>query len=89
MLNSISFITIKDAFSRAYTWLKASRRHYPPSSDIWDLRREWDARSEGVVRMFLPGSYRLDVQKKIKLSNGETIALWPSRAALVLKVLTK
>ncbi|MEE9215522.1 MAG: reverse transcriptase domain-containing protein, partial [Thermodesulfobacteriota bacterium] len=34
------------------------------------------------------GSYRLSVQKKLKLSCGETIALWSSRDALVIKVLT-
>jgi hypothetical protein len=88
MLNSISFVPFKNAFSEAYTWLKKSRKHYPSSSDIWDFRREWNVRSGELIRSFLLGSYRLDVQKKITLFTGETIALWSSRDALVLKVLT-
>ncbi len=82
------FVPFKNVFSEAYTWLKKSRKHYPSSSDIWDFRREWEACSEELIRSFLLGSYRLDVQKKITLSTGETIALWSSRDALVLKVLT-
>ena len=47
-----------------------------------------DERKESFTNLFLAGSYRFDVQKKICLSTGETIALWSSRDALVLKVLT-
>jgi RNA-directed DNA polymerase len=88
MLNSTPFVSIKKAFSEAYTWLKASRKLYPSSSDIWDFRRMWDIKSANIIKSFLIGSYKFDVQKKIHLSSGETIALWSSPDALVLKVLT-
>jgi hypothetical protein len=38
--------------------------------------------------MFTEGSYQFDVQKKITLACGETIAMWSSRDSLVIKVLT-
>ena len=88
MLKEVNGVDLQMSFSLAYECLKKSRKHYPSSSDIWDFRWEWNARSEEVIRSFLLGSYRLDVQKKITLSTGETIALWSSRDALVLKVLT-
>ena len=74
-------------FSDAYIWLKKSRKHHPDSSDIWDFRRGWNTQKEGTIKLFLHGSYQFDVQKKIRLSLNETIALWSSRDALVLKVL--
>ncbi len=40
------------------------------------------------MNAFRSGQYRFDVQKKITLSSGDTIALWSSRDAMVLKVLT-
>ncbi len=75
MLKEVNGVDLQMSFSLAYEWLKKSRKHYPSSSDIWDFRREWNARSEEVIRSFLLGSYRSDVQKKITLSTGETIAL--------------
>ena len=40
------------------------------------------------MESFKAGVYRLGVQKKIKLSCGETIALWSSADALIIKALT-
>ena len=79
---------VRAAFSDALTWLKASRKHYPSSADIWDFRRLWDTVSANIIRSFIRGTYQFDAQKKINLSTGETIALWSSPDALVLKVLT-
>jgi len=38
--------------------------------------------------MFATGSFRFDVQKKITLACGETIAMWFSKDSFVIKVLT-
>ena len=38
--------------------------------------------------LFRKGDYQFDVQKKIVLTGGETIALWSSSDALIIKVLT-
>jgi len=88
LLKAVKGYDLEAYFYSAYEWLKKSRKHYSPSSDIWDFRRCWDERKESFTNLFLAGSYRFDVQKKICLSTGETIALWSSRDALVLKVLT-
>jgi len=40
------------------------------------------------MESFRSGTYQFDVQAKITLSCGETIALWSSRDALIIKVLT-
>jgi hypothetical protein len=88
MITATSQNRLERVFSDAFHWLKKSRKHYPDSSDIWDFRRGWNIQKEGTIRLFLHGSYQFDVQKKIHISNGETIALWTSPDALILKVLT-
>jgi hypothetical protein len=75
-------------FHSAYEWLKKSWKHYPPSSDIRDFRRCWHEQKESIKKLFLSGSYHLDLQKRIRLSIAETNALWSSPDALILKVLT-
>ena len=40
------------------------------------------------MESFRSGTYQFDVQAKITLSCGETIALWSSQDALIIKVLT-
>ena len=45
-------------------------------------------RADAIIDVFRQGNYRLGVQKKVMLSCGETIAVWSSRDAVVLKVLT-
>jgi len=88
MLKVVKGHDLKAIFYSAYERLKKSRKHHPPSSDIWDFRRLWFGRKESLGKLFLTGSYHFDVQKKITLSNGKTIALWSSPDALILKVLT-
>ena len=88
MLEGVKRYDLEACFYSAYEWLKRSRKHYPPSSDIWDFRRRWHEQIEFIIKLFLAGSYRFDVQKRISLSTGETIALWSSPDALILKVLT-
>jgi hypothetical protein len=75
-------------FSDAYQWLCRSRKKHPPSSDIWGFRRTWEDQLEVLMDTFWRGKYRFDTQSKITLAAGETIALWSSRDALILKVLT-
>jgi len=75
-------------FSDAFHWLRKSRKCHPPSSDIWDFGRMWNTQSANIIKSFRIGSYQFGVQKKIHLSSGETIALWSSPDALILKVLT-
>ncbi len=88
MQNASQHFYLESLFDAAFQWLCRNRKKHPPSSDIWDLRRGWNEQSNAVIKEFADGSYLFDVQKKITLSCGETIALWSSRDALVIKVLT-
>jgi len=88
MQNSLSYSNLPYLFIDAFQWLCRSRTKYPSSSDIWDFRRSWCNRVKVLVKDFVRGKYRFGVQKKIILSCGGTIALWSSRDALVIKVLT-
>ena len=88
MGNIISNPRLHPLFSDAYEWLCLKRSKHPPSSDVWDFRRNWNEIKEFVIEDFTKGTYKLSVQKKLTLSCGDTIAIWSSRDALVIKVLT-
>jgi hypothetical protein len=85
---SKSFSNLSQLFSNAYQWLCKSRKNHPPDSDIWELKRKWPSQSETIIQSVRAGTYQFDVQTKITLSCGETIALWSSQDALIIKVLT-
>jgi len=76
------------SFLNAYQWLCKSRKSHPPGSDIWSFKREWTHKANRIIKMFAAGSYKFDVQKKMTLSCGETIAMWSSKDSLIIKVLT-
>ena len=84
----VSQVDLYNLFTDAYQWLCKQRKKHPPSSDIWDVRQTWNSRNNLLMNKFITGTYRFDVQKKITLSSGETIALWSSCDALIIKVLT-
>jgi len=84
----MSHSRINHLFKEAFRWLCLRRCKHPPSSDVWDFRRNWNEIKEFVIEDFTKGTYKLSVQKKLTLSCGDTIALWSSRDALVIKVLT-
>ncbi len=85
---SKSYSNLPQLFSIAYHWLSKSRKNHPSDSDIWNLKRTWDSPAEAIMESFRSGTYQFDVQAKITLSCGETIALWSSYDALIIKVLT-
>jgi hypothetical protein len=85
---SQSFSNLSQLFSNAYQWLSKSRKKHPPDSDIWNLKRTWHNHAETIIELFRSGNYQFDVQEKVTLSSGETIAIWSSRDALIIKVLT-
>ncbi len=85
---SKAFSNLPQLFPDAYYWLCKSRKKHPPDSDIWNLKRTWDSQAEAIMESFRSGTYKFDVQTKLILSCGETIALWSSQDALIIKVLT-
>jgi RNA-directed DNA polymerase len=89
MAQFISKRHLRRLFSDAYQWLCRSRKNHPPSSDIWNFRLCWNKQADKIMNLFWKGHYRFDVQEKLTLSCGETIAVWCSCDALILKVLTR
>ncbi len=81
-----SFSNLPQLFTDAYLWLCKSRKNHPPDSDIWNFKRTWQSQAETIMDSFRSGTYRFDVQSKLTLSCGETIALWSSQDALIIKV---
>lgn len=73
---------------QAYQWLINARKHYPDDADIWDLRFHWQREQDEILSAVNGGEYRLSPLQIIKKASGESIALWSSRDALVLKMLT-
>ncbi len=79
---------ITQLFSLSFEWLCHRRQTHPPSSDIWDFKKSWRDQNKRLIDSFISGRYRVGLQKKIRLLNGETIAVWSSQDALIIKVLT-
>ena len=88
MPTDISASNLQNQFSNAYEWLCRSRKKHPPSSDIWSFCRGWKQQAHRMKERFIQGRYRFAVQQRITLAQGDTVALWSSCDALVLKVLT-
>jgi hypothetical protein len=82
------FSNLPQLFSNTYRWLCKIRKNHPPDSDIWSLKHTWHSQAEAMMESFRTGDHQFDVQTKIILSCGETIALWSSKDALIIKVLT-
>ncbi|MGP2821003.1 reverse transcriptase domain-containing protein [Serratia marcescens] len=81
------FITAQ--IDAAYQWLIKQRQHYPDNTDIWHLRFHWQREREVILSSLNRGEYRFSPLNLIQKTNGESLALWTSRDALVLKMLTR
>jgi len=79
--------SIASFVDQAYQWLCHQRRDFPPDADVWDLRFRWQSERECLVEELVSGSYRLGALSVVTKADGETIHLWGSRDALVLKAL--
>ncbi len=71
----------------AFRYVCKSRLDYSCSSDIWELRKNWEAEREKIKEAIVDGTYRLAPVKKI-LRNNECLEIWSSRDAVVLKALS-
>ncbi len=78
----------QEQWNTAYTWLCKRRCNYPPNSDIWHLRFNWQKVKPALVKQLGDGCYQFDPLKSLINKNGETIHLWSSRDSLVLKLIT-
>lgn len=77
------------AMDEAFRWLCWQRKHFPPNSDIWDLRYRWPEEKTRIQADLLNGRYRFQPLRRITKHNSEQIDLWSSRDTLVLRVLAR
>ena len=63
------------------------RKEHSHNNDVWDLRRHWQTVKSDIQKQLLDGTYRFSPQQEIRFDT-ETIELWASLDALVLKAVT-
>lgn len=73
----------------AMKWRCQQRKRFPPDADIWHLRFHWNTIRPQLLVSLNAGTYRLSPMQLIRKANGETIALWSSQDALVIRCLTQ
>jgi hypothetical protein len=78
----------EEQWDTAYSWLCKRRCNYPPNSDIWHLRFNWAREKSRLIRDLEKGRYQFDPLQSITKQDGQTIHLWSSHDALVLKLIT-
>jgi RNA-directed DNA polymerase len=86
---TVEDIISNDVVDKAYKWLCKRRKHYPPSSDIWEFRRMWPQEKTRLCNELVEGQYQVSLLSRVSLKNhGEEVDLWTSRDALVFKALS-
>ncbi len=63
------------------------RPQYPDQTDVWDCRRDWPDEKARLQSDLSAGDFRFGLLDRITKADGEEIALWSARDALVLKAL--
>lgn len=77
-----------EQWHQAWNWLIRQRKHYPANADIWDLRwRELNHSNERarLYELVQQQDYRLEPMQVIRRRDGQTVMIWRSADALVLK----
>jgi RNA-directed DNA polymerase len=71
----------------AYSWLCKQRRNFPANADIWHLRFHWHTIRGELLQTLNKQDYTLLPLSVVTKADGETLHLWSSQDALVLKML--
>ncbi len=69
----------------AQRWLWKRREKAPAGADIWDLRFHWPREMYSLWEQVNTCSYTLSPMRVYRRANGESLAQWSARDALVLK----
>ncbi|WP_198432157.1 reverse transcriptase domain-containing protein [Marinomonas sp. BSi20584] len=77
-----------DTIARAYQWLCQTRKHHPPNADIWHFRFHWRKEITQIKQQIVDKKYLFSALQLINKADGSQVAVWSSRDALVLKMLT-
>jgi RNA-directed DNA polymerase len=71
----------------AYSWLCKQRANFPVNADIWHLRFHWHTIRGELLQTLHKQDYTLLPLSVVTKADGETLHLWSSQDALVLKML--
>jgi RNA-directed DNA polymerase len=71
----------------AYSWLCKQRRNFPANADIWHLRFHWHTIRGELLQTLNRQDYTFMPLSVVTKADGETLHLWSSQGALVLKML--
>ena len=87
MMGLMEQIASAETLEQGFGWVCRKRENYSPNNDVWDLRRHWQIIKPKLQQHLLKGTYQLSPQQEIRLEQ-DTLELWSSLDALVLKALT-
>jgi RNA-directed DNA polymerase len=71
----------------AYSWLCKQRRNFPANADIWHLGFHWHTIRDELLQTLNKQDYTFMPLSVVTKADGETLHLWSSQDALVLKML--
>jgi RNA-directed DNA polymerase len=86
MLNANDIFT-KASVDIAYLWLCKQRASFPTNADIWHLRFHWHRVRRELLQSLHKQDYTFMPLSVVTKADGESIHLWSSQDALVLKML--
>ena len=83
----IEQVASDENIEQAFSWLCLKRKEHSPNNDVWNLRRHWQTVKPNLQQQLLDGTYQFSPQQEIRFKT-DTIELWASLDALVLKAVT-
>jgi RNA-directed DNA polymerase len=86
MLN-LNDIFNSTSLDTAYRWLCKQRRNFPANADIWHLRFHWHRIRRELLQTLNKQDYNFLPLSVVTKADGESLHLWSSQDALVLKML--
>jgi RNA-directed DNA polymerase len=86
MLDTKSVFT-ETTLDKAYLWLCKQRHNFPANADIWHLRFHWHTIRGELLQTLNKQDYTFKPLSVVTKADGETLHLWSSQDALVLKML--
>ncbi|MCU7836543.1 MAG: reverse transcriptase/maturase family protein [gamma proteobacterium symbiont of Taylorina sp.] len=72
-----------------FKWACKQRRHYHYNTDIWDVCFHWLVVLPRLYQLLITQQYHFSPLQRIKKASGETIHLWGTLDAIVLKALAQ
>ncbi len=87
--NLMSEITSNVVLDAALAEISKHREEDKDSSDIWELRRHWQAHKQIIREQLLAGIYYLSPVDHFGHKNGHALTRWSAQDAVVLKAMSE